>query len=112
MTAFFGLFIFLAIFNAVNARTYRINTFANLLKNRVFIFIILFVAIVQIILIYYGGDIFRTTGLTIYEFEIIFKLADKYEQMVEELGVKNNLFEEELLYIKEEYRKLLKNNNQ
>lgn len=75
MTAFFGLFIFLAIFNAVNARTYRINTFANLLKNRVFIFIILFIAIVQIILIYYGGDIFRTTGLTIYEFEIMLFLA-------------------------------------
>ncbi len=75
MTAFFGLFIFLAIFNAVNARTYRINTFANLLKNRVFIFIILFIAIVQIILIYFGGDIFRTTGLTIYEFEIMLFLA-------------------------------------
>ena len=56
-------------------RSYRINTFANLLKNRVFIFIILFVAIVQIILIYYGGDIFRTTGLTIYEFEIMLFLA-------------------------------------
>lgn len=75
MTAFFGLFIFLAIFNAVNARTYRINTFANLLKNRVFIFIILFIAIVQIVLIYFGGDIFRTTGLTIYEFEIMLFLA-------------------------------------
>lgn len=75
MTAFFGLFIFLAIFNAVNARTYRINTFANLFKNRVFIFVLLFIAVVQIILIYYGGDIFRTTGLTIYEFEVMLLLA-------------------------------------
>ena len=75
MTAFFGLFIFLAIFNAVNARTYRINTFANLFKNRVFIFVLLFIAVVQIILIYYGGDIFRATGLTKYEFEIMLLLA-------------------------------------
>lgn len=75
MTAFFGLFIFLAIFNAVNARTYRINTFANLFKNRVFIFILLFIAVVQIVLIYYGGDIFRATGLTKYEFEIMLLLA-------------------------------------
>ena len=75
MTAFFGLFIFLAIFNAVNARTYRINTFANLFKNRVFIFVLLFVAVVQIVLIYYGGDIFRATGLTKYEFEIMLLLA-------------------------------------
>ena len=75
MTAFFGLFIFLAIFNAVNARTYRINTFANLFKNRVFLFVLLFIAVVQIILIYYGGDIFRATGLTKYEFEIMLLLA-------------------------------------
>lgn len=75
MTAFFGLFIFLAIFNAVNARTYRINTFANLFKNRVFIFVLLFIAVVQIVLIYYGGDIFRATGLTKYEFEIMLLLA-------------------------------------
>lgn len=75
MTAFFGLFIFLAIFNAINARTYRINTFANLLKNRVFIYVILLIAIIQIILIYFGGNIFRTTGLTIYELEIMIFLA-------------------------------------
>ncbi len=75
MTAFFGLFIFLAIFNAINARTYRINTFANLLKNRVFIYIMLLIAIIQIILIYFGGNIFRTTGLTIYELEVMLILA-------------------------------------
>lgn len=75
MTAFFGLFIFITIFNAFNARTYRINTFSNLLKNKVFIGIVLFIAIVQVILIYFGGTLFRTTGLSIYEFEIMLILA-------------------------------------
>ena len=75
LTAFFGLFIFIAIFNAFNARTYRLNILSNILKNKVFIAIITFIAIVQIILIYYGGDVFRTTGLTIYEFEIMIVLA-------------------------------------
>ena len=71
MTAFFGLFIFIDIFNAFCSRTYRINTFSNIFKNKVFLLIFLFIIIVQIILIYYGGELFRTTGLTIYEFEIM-----------------------------------------
>ncbi len=75
LTAFFGLFIFIAIFNAFNARTYRLNILSNILKNKVFIAIITFIAIVQIILIYYGGEVFRTTGLTMYEFEIMIILA-------------------------------------
>ena len=75
LTAFFGLFIFIEIFNAFNARTYRLNILSNILKNKVFIAIITFIAIVQIILIYYGGEVFRTTGLTIYEFEIMIVLA-------------------------------------
>ena len=75
LTAFFGLFIFIAIFNAFNARTYRLNILSNILKNKVFIAIITFIAIVQIILIYYGGEVFRTTELTMYEFEIMIILA-------------------------------------
>ncbi len=75
MTAFFGLFIFLGIFNCFNARTHRLNLFAYLYKNRVFIIVILFVLIVQVILIYYGGEIFRTFGLTFKEFESMFFLA-------------------------------------
>lgn len=75
LTAFFGLFIFIAIFNAFNSRTYRLNILSNILKNKIFIIIIAFIAIVQIILIYYGGEVFRTTGLTIYEFEVMILLA-------------------------------------
>ncbi len=70
-TSFFGLFIFLAIFNAFNSRTYRINILSNILKNKVFLLIIMLIAVIQIILIYYGGTLFRTTGLTTIEFEIM-----------------------------------------
>ena len=75
MTAFFGLFIFIDIFNAFNSRTHRINTFANIFKNKIFLLIFLFITIVQVTLIYFGGEIFRTTGLTIYEFEVMIILA-------------------------------------
>ena len=40
MTAFFGLFIFIGIFNCFNARTNRLNLFSHLLENKVFIVII------------------------------------------------------------------------
>ena len=35
----------------------------------------LFIIVVQIILIYYGGSLFRTTGLTFKEFEIMILIA-------------------------------------
>ncbi len=75
MTAYFALFIFIGVFNAFNARSERINILANLSKNKVFIFIILFILVVQVYLIYYGGDLFRTYGLTAKEFFIVLMLA-------------------------------------
>ena len=74
-TAFFGLFIFLSIFNSFNARTSRLNVFSNLSKNKVFLFVIFFIVIVQLLLIYYGGSVFRTAGLTLKEFEIMILCA-------------------------------------
>lgn len=75
MTAFFGLFIFIDIFNAFNARTHRLNLFAHLKQNKVFIIIMLLIVIVQILLIYYGGSMFRTAGLTGREFIVMIFLA-------------------------------------
>ncbi len=75
MTAFFGLFIFAGIFNCFNAHTSRINIMAHLLKNHMFIVVISFISIVQIVLIYYGGSMFRTVPLTIKEFVIMLVLS-------------------------------------
>lgn len=71
MTAFFGLIIFISIFNSFSARTHRLNILGNITKNKVFIEIISFVICMQIFLIYKGGDLFRTSGLTINEFMIM-----------------------------------------
>ena len=67
MAAFFGLFIFIDIFNSFNARTSRINIFSNILKNKVFIFIMFLILMIQLLMIYYGGSLFRTTSLNITE---------------------------------------------
>lgn len=75
MSAFFGLFIFIDIFNSLNARTKRINIFSNILKSKFFLGIISLIVIIQLLLIYYGGDLFRTIGLNIKELEIMIILA-------------------------------------
>ncbi|MDD3453330.1 MAG: calcium-translocating P-type ATPase, PMCA-type [Bacilli bacterium] len=75
MSAFFGLFIFIGIFNCFNARTERLNLFSNLYKNKIFILVILFIFIVQLILIYHGGSLFRTIALNNKELEIILFLS-------------------------------------
>ena len=75
MTAYFAMFIFMGIFNAFNARTTRINTFANLSKNKVFIAIFGFIFLAQLWIIYNGGDIFRTYGLNLKELILVLILA-------------------------------------
>ena len=71
MTAYFALFIFIGVCNAFNARTERLNLFAHLKQNIVFILTIGLIVIVQIYLIYHGGDLFRTYGLTLKEFLLV-----------------------------------------
>ena len=75
MTAFFTLFIFIGIFNSFNARTERLNLFSSLRQNKPFILIILFIIVVQILIIYYGGSLFRSYGLLLNEFLITILLS-------------------------------------
>ena len=58
-TAFFALFVFSGVFNAFNARTERINLFSHLKNNKTFVVFILLVMAVQLLLIYFGGTLFR-----------------------------------------------------
>ena len=73
LTAFFAFFIFSSVFNCFAARTDRLNLFADLLRNKIFIVIMLLISAIQIIFIYLGGSILRTVPLT--EKELLFTLA-------------------------------------
>ena len=63
LTAFFAFFIFAGIFNCFNARTDSLRLFRGLSKNRVFIFVMLAVATIQIAFVYLGGSVLRTVPL-------------------------------------------------
>ena len=63
LTSFFALFIFFGIFNSFNARAPEGPLLAHISGNKAFIFIIFFVAVVQLAIIYFGGSVFRCTPL-------------------------------------------------
>lgn len=54
----------------------------------------------------FASNLRKGTKYSIYEFQAIFVFADKYEQAVERLEIKNNLFSEELSFIKKKYAEL------
>jgi magnesium-transporting ATPase (P-type) len=74
-TAFFGLFMFMGIFNGFCARTQSINLIDHLAGNKPFIIIMGAVTVVQVLILYFGGQIFRTNGLEINELVFIILLA-------------------------------------
>ncbi len=75
MTAFYALFIFLGIFNCFIARSERVWLFSSISKNRLFVFIMLIIAIIQIIMIYCGGELFRAVPLRMGELFSVILLA-------------------------------------
>ncbi len=67
LTVFFSLFIFCGIFNCFNARTERLSILSHLSGNKPFILIMIAVAAVQLMIVYFGGEMFRCVPLTARE---------------------------------------------
>ena len=75
MTAFFAFFMFINIFNAFNSRTHDINLTSYMSLNKPFAYIMSIVAVAQVLLIFFGGQIFRTEPLSIRHLLIVIALA-------------------------------------
>lgn len=75
LTAFYALFIFLGIFNCFSARCERMWILSNIGKNRPFVVIMLLISIIQILMIFFGGALFRTTPITPAEIVNVILLA-------------------------------------
>ena len=72
-TGFYCLFIFLGISNSFLARCERLWIFSDIGKNRPFVLIMLLISVIQIFMIYFGGELFRCTPLT--QRELIFAIT-------------------------------------
>ncbi len=75
MTGYFAFFIFMAVFNAFNARTDRMNLFDNIGGNTGFLQVMGLIVVVQVIMTYFGGVILRCFGLTLTEWAFVIGMA-------------------------------------
>ena len=75
MTAFYALFIFSGLVNCLCARSERLWIFSNITKNRLFLAILALISVIQIIIIYYGGELFRSTPLSEVELNMVLGLS-------------------------------------
>jgi len=75
LTGYFAFFIFMAVFNAFNARTDRMNLFDNIGGNTGFLKVMGIIVVVQVIMTYFGGVILRCFGLTATEWMFVLAMA-------------------------------------
>lgn len=65
-TLIFNTFVFMQVFNEINARKLKPdewNVFENFFNNGLFLFILLFTIFIQVVLVQYGGATFKTSPL-------------------------------------------------
>lgn len=74
-TAFLALFIFSGIFNCILARSSRLWVFSNISKNKAFVLIMLLISAIQILMIYFGGTVFRCVPLLSGELSFVILLS-------------------------------------
>lgn len=66
-TAYFTMFVLFSVFNGFNVRTEDCNIFKNLQENKPFLWVMSGIVLLQIILVYFGGNMFNCYGLNIIE---------------------------------------------
>lgn len=78
--AFYALFIFAGLFNCFTSRCERFFIFSGITKNKAFSFIMLFIFAIQMLIIYFGGELFRSAPLS--PREILFALLMAFSVVV------------------------------
>jgi calcium-translocating P-type ATPase len=74
-TGYFAFFVIIAVFNAFNARTDKINLFDNITGNKGFLQVFGVIALVQVVLVYAGREIFNCFGLNAVQWLIVVGLS-------------------------------------
>lgn len=67
LTAFFAVFVFLNNFNKLNVRVEGTNLFHHITQNQGFIRVVFIIFVVQVVLTYFGGEMFRTYALNLQD---------------------------------------------
>lgn len=75
LCAFYALFIFSGIVNSFTARSDRMSLLFGIRKNRLFLLIMSFIVVIQLVIIYFGGIMFRSVSLTLKELVFVVLLS-------------------------------------
>ena len=75
LTAFFSLFVLLNNFNKFNVRVEELNLLGHIMQNKGFLQVVVTIFIVQFALTEIGGDMFRTSPMSNYEWLWVLGLA-------------------------------------
>ena len=74
-TFMFSTFIMAIIWNSLNARTESMNLFEHITENHNFILVMSAVAVIQVLIIQFGGKVFGTTPLTVANWLAVIRIA-------------------------------------
>lgn len=75
LTFMFTFFIYAVIFNSLNTRSYGFNVFEHIGRNKRFIYVMVSIAIVQSLIIQFGGEVFNTVPMDLKHFGLALGLA-------------------------------------
>ena len=75
LTFMFTLFIYAVIFNSLNTRSHGFNVFEHIGRNKRFIYVMVSIAIVQSLIIQFGGEVFNTVPMDLKHFGLALGLA-------------------------------------
>jgi len=63
----------------------------------------------RFIVVSFANDLRNGEAKSRFQYDAIFSFIDEYDEMIEQLNLKNGLFQEEESFIKEQYHKLVDN---
>ncbi|MEM2056696.1 MAG: calcium-translocating P-type ATPase, PMCA-type [Thermoproteota archaeon] len=72
LTVMFSVFVLIQNFNKFNCRAVGLNIFRGILKNKLFLPVVVSTFVIQFLIVQFGGEIFRTTPLTLIEWGVVF----------------------------------------
>jgi len=75
LTFMFTFFIYAVIFNSLNTRSHGFNVFEHIGRNKRFIYVMISIAIVQSLIIQFGGEVFSTVPMDLKHFGMALGLA-------------------------------------
>ncbi|MGL4952342.1 MAG: HAD-IC family P-type ATPase, partial [Culicoidibacterales bacterium] len=75
ITAYFSLFVFMAVFNGFNVRSEGVDILVHMEQNRGFTKVMGMILVIQVILTYIGGDVFDCAPLAFTNWFVVIGLA-------------------------------------